>query len=196
MAISDRQITLARTVGDLGLHPFNPEQLSGASYDVRLGRNLLQLVPNAGAALDTAQPAQYEALTIPNEGLTLQPGELYLGVTHEWIKLPNNWIAKLEGVSSAGRIGIEVHCTAGFIDPGFFGHITLEIQVVKMTRVYPYSICGQLVFTPVVGSVERVYKASNGHSYNNEYMTNPSPMPSQYHKKVAAAQKYLIPNVE
>lgn len=197
MSLSD--LSIERNLGKNGfaIRPYDVQFLSGSSYDVHFGRAIKRLVPNNVildarsnvmlSVMDTAKPAQYEDLQIEDSGTLLLPDTLYLGVTQEWIRLPDNWDATLNGVSSVGRVGVEAHCQAGYIDPGFFGHITLEIRVTLPTTIYPFTECGQLVFGKCDGEVRRVYNAANGHHYTNEFSETPQPMPSQYHKKVQRA---------
>lgn len=124
-------------LSDLNLHeegpgliePFNPDQVGPASYDVRLGNDFRVFQRDETPAIDFNDPADITKLVhIPDEGyFLLHPGEFVLGVTREVVHMPDDIVSRIEGKSSVGRLGLMVHVTAGYIDPGFNGPITLEM---------------------------------------------------------------------
>lgn len=134
------------------VYPFREDQLQPASYDVTLDSHIVRFVGNG--AIDAATKVllgelDYHDYDIPEEqGYVLDPGEFILGCTYEYVTLPSNIASRFEGKSSLGRLGLATHVTAGFIDPGFQGQITLEIK--NMNRVpigiFPGMRIGQLCF--------------------------------------------------
>lgn len=174
MTLSDRDIELHVTqTGALNIQPFRPEQLQPASYDVRLGQGFL--VPAAVAygervSIDRAagkfpRMVKWEAQIGEGGGLlrpfVLHPGQFCLGCTEEVVTIGNGFVAKLDGKSTLGRLGLLVHCTAGYIDPGFSGQVTLELF-----NCAPYPIelvpgcpIGQLRFEALTTYARRVYGA-------------------------------------
>lgn len=114
------------------IEPFNEKQLGPNSYNLRLDS---QLLIYSNVSLDMKQNNPTETITIPPQGLVLEPGELYLGKTIERTKTLS-YVPMLEGRSSIGRLGLFVHITAGFGDVGFSGFWTLEISCVKPIKIY------------------------------------------------------------
>jgi dCTP deaminase len=135
-----------------------------ASVDLRLGREFLVPTPSECTLIDPTNLTDYtstwELVDVGHKGnFILHPGEFVLGTTDEWVEIPNDLSAEVDGRSFVGRLGLTVHVTAGFIDPGFKGNITLEM--VNLNRVaiklcHGLSIC-QLKFTPMLGEVKRPY---------------------------------------
>lgn len=166
MILSDFDIQYELFTGHLVIDPIDDleKQLQPASVDLRLGHHF-----RGGDALD--EPGNW-----PN-GYVLKPGEFVLGHTVETVRLPNNLAGRVEGRSSWGRRGIMVHLTAGFIDPGFHGQITLEIlNVSKLPVFLPYGerIC-QLSLYRMTSSSARPYgHPSRGGSYNGQTGATPA----------------------
>ena len=134
MLLSDRDILAAQKDGHISLDPWTPEMVQPASIDVRLDRFFRLFNNHAYTYVDPAenQGALTEQFDVaPDEPWILHPGEFALGSTWEYVKLDATVAARLEGKSSLGRLGILTHSTAGFIDPGFEGHITLELSNVS-----------------------------------------------------------------
>lgn len=144
-----RELSLNKHV----IYPFAEEQLQPASYDVLLGNNIIRFVGNAGV-IDASTKilrgdADYHSYQIKDDDYyILDPGEFILGCTEEMVTLPNNIAARFEGKSSLGRLGLATHVTAGFIDPGFQGQITLEIKNMNHLpiAISPGMRIGQLCF--------------------------------------------------
>ena len=130
MLLSDRDIRTELDAGRVVLDPYDPEMIQPASIDVRLDRWFRLFDNHRYPVIDPA--ADQEGLTHlvdvgADEPFVLHPGEFVLGATYERITLPDDVAARLEGKSSLGRLGLLTHSTAGFIDPGFYGTITLEL---------------------------------------------------------------------
>lgn len=158
--LSANEIEKRVAFGDITIKPFNRKNMGPNSYDVRLNDELLIYKT---PTLDVKGDNKTERLKIPEEGLVLLPGVLYLGSTVEKIG-SNMFIAGYDGRSSMGRLGILSHCTAAFIDIGFVGNVTLEIFVVHPVRVYPNMRIGQISFHPVEGEIDRYYDGKYNHA--------------------------------
>lgn len=142
------------------IEPYDDKYLNPNSYNLRLHKELLVYEDDI---LDMKKPNRTKSIIIPEEGLVLQPGRLYLGRTVEYTKT-ENYVPMLEGRSSIGRLGLYVHVTAGFGDVGFSGFWTLEIQCVQPVRIYPgVEIC-QIYYHSIEGDYE---KYSSGKYQNN-----------------------------
>jgi dCTP deaminase len=175
MILSDSQILEALEAGHIKIEPFDREQLGSNSYDVHLGRDLATY---REAVLDARQHNPVEELPLPDAGLVLQPGILYLGVTYEYTETYRH-VPFLEGKSSIGRLGIDIHATAGKGDVGFCNHWTLEISVQMPVRVYPGMPIGQLIFFELQGEVQRPYGAKPNAKYTQK---TPKPVESMLFK--------------
>ncbi len=126
-------IEIQRRLGsDIAIEPFNPAQLNPNSYNLRLHDELLVYDE---PVLDMKQPAATSSVVIPEEGMVLECGRLYLGRTAEYT-VTRNLVPMLEGRSSIGRLGLFIHVTAGFGDVGFSGYWTLEMFCVQPIRIY------------------------------------------------------------
>lgn len=162
MILSDKKILDAIQNGDIVIDPFNRASLGTNSYDVHLSKNLAVYT---GDVLDARQHNAIRHITIPEEGIILQPGTLYLGATEEYTETHNS-VPFLEGKSSVGRLGIDIHATAGKGDVGFCNHWTLEISCVLPVRVYAGMPIGQLIYFMVEGSIENYYNKKPNAKYN------------------------------
>ncbi|MCX7605667.1 MAG: dCTP deaminase [Bacteroidia bacterium] len=175
MILSDSQILEALEQGTLRIEPFRREALGSNSYDVHLGPYLRVY---ASSVLDARHPMPSSLLKIPPKGLYLIPGVLYLGATEEYTE-SHTYVPFLEGKSSIGRLGIQIHSTASKGDVGFCNHWTLEISVIHPIRVYAGMPIGQLIFFTLQGSPPLPYTARNSAKYTEK---TPLPMPSLYWK--------------
>lgn len=142
MILSDRHIELAIKAGDIIIEPFDKKQLGTNSYDVRLAPTIAWYEDKI---LDAKQDHEVIYKDIPEEGIVLVPNQLYLGVTEEYVG-SSKYVPILDGKSSAGRLGISVHVTAGRGDVGFFNHWTMEIFVIQAVKVYAGMPLGQFIF--------------------------------------------------
>jgi len=150
----------------LSISPFTEDQLNPNSYNLRLHNELLVYEE---IILDMRRPSRFRRLTIPEEGLVLQPQQLYLGRTIEHTET-HNYVPMLEGRSSVGRLGLFVHVTAGFGDVGFCGYWTLEMFAVQPVRIYPGVQVCQIFYHTIEGDVTE---------YNNgKYQHNTDIQPS------------------
>lgn len=163
MILADSQILDAISKGLIKVEPFNPECLGSNSYDVHLGATLGLY---ANEILDARQHNGIDYFTIPEEGYVLQPHEFYLGVTQEYTETHAH-VPFLEGKSSVGRLGIDIHATAGKGDVGFCNYWTLEISVKKPVRVYAGMPIGQLIYFEVSGDVNTSYNTKGSAKYNS-----------------------------
>lgn len=160
MILSGKEIQ-NRLGKDIFIEPYNPKQLNPNSYNLRISNELL--VYNE-SVLDMKQQHTSTQLTIPEEGLLLEPNKLYLGRTVEYTET-HRLVPMLEGRSSVGRLGLFIHVTAGFGDVGFKGYWTLEIFCVHPIRIYPNVEICQVYYHDVLGEVEE-YKS--GKYQNNK----------------------------
>lgn len=177
MILSDRDLKARLASGSIVIEPLDdPElQVQPASVDLRLGNKFMVYKLPHVACIDSRDPMSVngytEEFTIPEgEGFILQPGEFALGSTLERVSVPNDLVARVEGRSSIGRIAIVVHATAGFIDPGFDGEITLELSNLGRcaVRLYPGMRISQVVFHTMTSPAERPYGAARGSKYQGQ----------------------------
>ena len=169
MILSGKEIE--KKIGkEIFIEPYNSNQLNPNSYNLTLHNELLTYSsPN----LDMKKNHETETILIPEDGLLLKPGKLYLGRTKEHTKT-NNLVHMLEGRSSIGRLGMFVHITAGFGDVGFEGFWTLEIFVVQPLKIYPNVEICQIYFHKIEGDFEN-YKS-------DKYQANKEIQPSYLYK--------------
>lgn len=182
MILADSEILKARERGDIVIEPFARELLGSNSYDVHLGRNLLTYKKITdewyhNVPRDVAVARETEHHVIGRKGFVLQPGILYLGVTEEYTETHKH-VPNIDGKSSTGRDGIQIHLTAGRGDVGFCGHWTLEICVVEPVRVRAGMLIGQLTYQQVFGVVERPYNKKPSQKYTTGRSDDPMPIPS------------------
>lgn len=162
MILSDKEILLEIENGNILIEPFRQDCLGSNSYDVHLGR-YLSVYKNH--QLDSRAHNEVSEIMIPDEGIVLQPGTLYLGVTEEYTE-SHKHVPFLEGKSSLGRLGINIHATAGKGDVGFCNTWTLEISCIHPVRIYPGMPIGQLIYFTVKGEVETPYDKKRSAKYN------------------------------
>lgn len=162
MILSDKKILEAIASGEIVIDPFRPQSLGTNSYDVHLGKHLAVYQERV---LDAKKHNQVTHFDIPEEGFVLQPGTLYLGVTEEYTET-HGAVPFLEGKSSIGRLGIDIHATAGKGDVGFSNTWTLEISCVQPVRVYAGMPIGQLIYFAVDGEIEKYYNRKPNAKYN------------------------------
>lgn len=148
MILSGSEIK-ARLGTDIRIDPYNDEQLNPNSYNLRLHDELLVYEE---IVLDMRKPNRFRRITIPPEGLVLQPNQMYLGRTVEYTET-RNLVPMLEGRSSIGRLGMFVHVTAGFGDVGFCGYWTLEMIAIQPIRIYPSVQVCQIFYHTVEGDI-------------------------------------------
>lgn len=162
MILSDANILQAIEKGEIVIEPFERASLGSNSYDVHLGK---YLAVYEAEVLDAKKHNTIRELIIPEEGFVLEPGTLYLGVTEEYTETHAH-VPFLEGKSSVGRLGIDIHATAGKGDVGFCNTWTLEISVSQKVRVYAGMPVGQLIYFHVDGNVINTYDRKANAKYN------------------------------
>ncbi len=173
MLLSDRGIRDVIKAGQLVIDPLDPSLVQPASLDVRLGRMFRVFHNHTRTHIDPARemPGLTELVRADHRGFVLHPGEFVLGSTFERVTLSAAYAARLEGKSSLGRLGLVVHSTAGFIDPGFDGHVTLELSNVATLpiRLHVGMKVGQLCVMRLSSPAERPYgSAELGSRYQNQ----------------------------
>jgi dCTP deaminase len=162
MILSDVEINKCRESGQIVIEPFRAECLGTNSYDVHLGP---WLGTYRSPVLDARAHNELDIFPVPAEGIVLEPGRLYLGVTEEYTETHAH-VPFLEGKSSVGRLGIDIHATAGKGDVGFCNHWTLEISVSQRVRVYAGMPVGQLIYFVIQGSIQNYYHRKPSAKYN------------------------------
>lgn len=181
MLYSDRDITQEIEAGRIQLEPYDASMIQPASVDVRLDR-FFRLFDNHKYAHIDPSIDQSELTRLvevaPDEPFILHPGEFVLGATYEKVTLPADIAARLEGKSSLGRLGLLTHSTAGFIDPGFSGHVTLELSNMATLPIllWPGSKVGQLCFFKLTSETEHPYGSG---PYGNRYQGQRGPTASR-----------------
>ena len=184
MILSDRDIKKAIESGRVKIDSDQPElfpHIHASSMDLRLGNTFKLYEHSKFAVLDPKQPESFRGnmrtITIADgDPFIVQPGEFVLGVTREQITVPDDLVVRVEGRSSLGRLGIIVHSTAGFIDPGFSGTITLEISNLNRLPValYPGMRVCQLAFEQMSSPAETPYNKKAGSKYQGQMLPEES----------------------
>ena len=164
MILSDTRILEEIEKKTIIIEPYDREKLGSNSYDVHLGK---YLAIYKDEILDAKKHNEIEHFEIPVVGYVLQPGQLYLGVTLEYTETHTH-VPFLEGKSSTGRLGIDIHATAGKGDVGFCGNWTLEISCKLPVRVYEGMPIGQLIYFPVDGEIEVKYNQKKDAKYSGQ----------------------------
>jgi len=188
VVLSDRTIRRLIGEGRIEIDPFDDGLVQPSSVDVRVDR-LFRVFRNSRYPFIDVKQAQEELTELVevegDEAFILHPGEFVLGSTLERVRLPDDLVARLEGKSSLGRLGLLIHSTAGFIDPGWDGHITLELSNVAnlpITIYYGMKI-GQVSFVQLTEPAETPYGAAG---IGSKYQGQRGPTPSRYWKNFAS----------
>ena len=182
MILSDRSIKEAMAAGRIVVEPYDERCLQPSSIDVKLS-NLFRVFRNHTAAvLDVKKDLTglTELVEVAGDGcFLLHPGEFVLGSTLERVAVPNNLVARVEGKSSLGRLGLVIHSTAGFIDAGFDGHVTLELANLANLPItlYPGMKIGQISFITMTSPAENPYGSG---AKGSKYQGQRGPTPSRY----------------
>ncbi len=179
--LSDRDIRAELDAGRVALEPTEPAMLQPSSVDVRLDRFFRLFDNHKYPVIDPAsdQPELTRLVEVDGEEpFVLHPGEFVLGSTFERVTLPDDIAARLEGKSSLGRLGLLTHSTAGFIDPGFSGHVTLELSNVATLPIllWPGMKIGQLCFFRLTSPAEQPYGSP---AYGSRYQGQRGPTASR-----------------
>ncbi|GAA3237010.1 dCTP deaminase [Actinocorallia longicatena] len=181
MLLSDRDIRGQVADGRVGIEPFDPGMVQPCSVDVRLDRFFRVFENHRYPHIDPAQEQAdltREVAVEADEAFILHPGEFALASTYELFSLPDDVAARLEGKSSLGRLGLLTHATAGWIDPGFSGHVTLELSNVATLpiKLWPGMKIGQMCLFRTSSPVEHPYGSSE---YGSRYQGQRGPTPSR-----------------
>jgi dCTP deaminase len=190
VVLSDRTISRLLDEGRIVIDPYDESLLQPSSVDVRVDR-FFRVFHNARYPfIDVKEPQEEltELVEIDDDRpFILHPGEFVLGSTLERIVLPDDLVARLEGKSSLGRLGLLIHSTAGFIDPGWDGHVTLELSNVANLPITIYHAMkiGQLSFVQLTEPAEKPYGSGE---LGSKYQGQMGPTPSRYWQNFAAAQ--------
>jgi len=179
--LSDRDIKAELGAGRISLEPFEAEMVQPSSIDVRLDRFFRLFDNHKYPFIDPAedQPELTRFVEVDaDQPFILHPGEFVLGSTFELVSLPDDVAARLEGKSSLGRLGLLTHSTAGFIDPGFSGHVTLELSNVATLpiKLWPGMKIGQMCFFRLTSPAEKPYGSSE---YSSRYQGQRGPTASR-----------------
>jgi len=181
MLLSDRDIREQVNSGRVRVEPFDPGMIQPSSVDVRLDRFFRVFENHKYSVIDPSieqGELTREVEVAPDDFFVLHPGEFVLASTYEIISLPDDIAGRLEGKSSLGRLGLLTHSTAGFIDPGFSGHITLELSNVANlpVKLFPGMKIGQLCLIKLSSPAEHPYGSA---LYGSRYQGQRGPTPSR-----------------
>lgn len=183
MILSDRDLRAEIDMGRLVIDPFDPDALQPSSIDLRVGRRFRVFANHRYPYIDPSRPQEHLTELVETQGdepFILHPGEFVLGSTLETVTIPDDLVARLEGKSSLGRLGLLIHSTAGFVDAGFSGQLTLELSNVANLpiAIYPGMRVGQLCLFRMTSPAERPY----GSDGTSKYQGQRGPTPSRYHE--------------
>jgi dCTP deaminase len=181
VVLSDRDIRAEIDAGRIVIDPFIPEAVQPSSVDLHLDRRFRVFRNSRYPYIDVRadQPELTELVEIGGDDpFILHPGEFVLGSTYEVVSLPDDLAARVEGKSSLGRLGLLTHATAGFVDPGFSGHVTLELANVATLpiKLWPGMKIGQLCFFQLSSPSEHPYGSAK---YGSRYQGQRGPTPSR-----------------
>lgn len=187
MIFSDRSIKEALANGRIGIEPLDESFIQPSSVDLRVGGGFRVFQNHRHPAIDPRSPQDDLTKLIEvsdDEPFMLHPGEFVLGSTLESVRLGDDVVARLEGKSSLGRLGLLIHSTAGFVDPGWEGTITLELSNVATLpiSIYPGMKIGQISFYQMTTSADNPYGSP---ALGSKYQGQTGPTPSRSHRDFA-----------
>jgi dCTP deaminase len=187
VVLSDRTIKRLLAEGRIGIDPYDDSLLQPSSVDVRVDRFFRVFHNNRYPFIDVKREQEELTSLVEIDDDTpfmLHPGEFVLGSTLERVRLPDDLVARLEGKSSLGRLGLLIHSTAGFIDPGWDGHVTLELSNVANLpiTIYHGMKIGQLSFVQLSEAAESPYGSG---TLGSKYQGQQGPTPSRYWQNFA-----------
>ena len=182
MVLSDRTLREEIAAGRIVIDPFDASSVQPSSIDLRVDRLFRVFRNHTTGVIDVKQDLEdlTELVSIPDGGVfILHPSEFVLGSTLERVGVPTDLVARIEGKSSLGRLGLLIHSTAGFIDAGFHGHITLELSNVANLpiTIYPGMKIGQVSFLRMTTEAEHPYGSQ---ATGSKYQGQRGPTPSRY----------------
>jgi dCTP deaminase len=185
MVLSDRTIRRLIDEGRIGIDPFDEELVQPSSVDVRVDRLFRVFRNSRYPFIDVKEPMEdlTELVEVGDaeQPFILHPGEFVLGQTLEWVELPDDLVARLEGKSSLGRLGLLIHSTAGYVDPGWKGNLTLELSNVANLPIALYfgMKIGQISFFRMSSPVDRPYGSPE---LGSKYQGQSEPTASAFHR--------------
>lgn len=184
MVLSDRSIKAALAEGRIVIDPIDAEDIQPASVDLHLDRQILVFGNHQQPFIDVKESLEDLSRLVEIEEdkpFILHPGDFVLGSTVENIELPEDLVARLEGKSSLGRIGLVIHSTAGFVDPGWKGNLTLELSNLARLPITLYfgMKIGQISFLTLTTPAERLYGSE---ALGSKYQGQTSPTASRFHR--------------
>jgi dCTP deaminase len=189
VVLSDATIARLLAEGHIEIDPYDDSLLQPSSVDVRVDRFFRVFHNNRYPFIDVKveQAELTELVEVDDRAFILHPGEFVLGSTLERIKLPEDLVARLDGKSSLGRLGLLIHSTAGFIDPGWDGHVTLELSNVANLpiTIYPAMKIGQISFMQMTEAARTPYGASE---IGSKYKGQQGPTASRYFKNFESGE--------
>ncbi|MBP1705789.1 MAG: deoxycytidine triphosphate deaminase [Chloroflexi bacterium] len=193
--LADRDIRAQLASGRVRIEPYDPADLQPSSVDLHLDRSFRVFRNNRYAFIDVRQPQPdlTELLSVDDEEpFILHPGEFVLGQTLEWVELPDDLVARLEGKSSLGRLGLLIHSTAGYVDPGWKGNLTLELSNVANLPIALYygMRIGQISFFRMSSPVERPYGTRE---LGSKYQGQSQPTASAFYRDFEAGRRGTSP---
>lgn len=184
MILSDRSIREALEAGRIEIDPLDDSCIQPSSVDLTMDRYFRVFRNHTTGVIDVKENLEdlTELIEIPSDSdqaFMLHPGEFVLGSTAERIKLPADMVGRLEGKSSLGRLGLLIHSTAGFIDAGWDGHVTLELSNIATLPItlYPGMKIGQISFLTMTSEADVPYGSSG---IGSKYQGQRGPTPSRY----------------
>ncbi len=189
--LSDRDIRAELESSRVVIRPYDSADLQPSSVDLHLDSRFRVFRNNRYPYIDvrSPQPDLTELVTVEeDEQFILHPGEFVLGQTHEWVELPDDLVARLEGKSSLGRLGLLIHSTAGYVDPGWKGNLTLELSNVANLPIALYygMRIGQISFFRMSSPVERPYGSPE---LGSKYQGQSEPTASAFHRDFDSGRK-------
>jgi dCTP deaminase len=191
VVLSDRTIRRLLEEGRIGIDPYDEALLQPSSVDVRVDRYFRVFHNARYPFIDVKQPQEELTELVEIDGerpFILHPGEFVLGQTLEWVELPVDLVARLEGKSSLGRLGLLIHSTAGYVDPGWKGNLTLELSNVANLPIALYHgmKIGQISFFKMSSPVDRPYGSKD---LGSKYQGQSEPTASAFHRDFANGRK-------
>ncbi|MDQ3938326.1 MAG: dCTP deaminase [Chloroflexota bacterium] len=192
--LADRDIRAAMQAGRIRIDPYDPGCLQPSSVDLHLDGDFRVFRNNRYPYIDVRQPQPdlTELVSVvEDEPFILHPSEFVLGQTLEWVELPADLVARLEGKSSLGRLGLLIHSTAGYVDPGWKGNLTLELSNVANLPIALYRgmRIGQISFIKMSSPVERPY---GSRELGSKYQGQSSPTASQFYRDFEASRPTTV----
>ncbi len=193
MILSDRDIKKALKKGDISVEPLFPRSIQPASIDLHLGPDFLVFKKDNHVCIDPKEPidGMMSRLSIDEDRqFIIHPGEFALGMTYEVVGVGNSMVGRLEGKSSLGRIGLIIHATAGYLDPGNKLKMTLELSNISTLpiKLYYKMPIAQMSFTPLSSEADHPYGKSR---LGSKYYGNTKPVASQYWKNFTKNNQWL-----